>query len=165
MPGLRPAYRGSSVQPATAFGPQSIAGQETTTSYEAGVKSDLFDRKARLSLSVFHYDVKNLQLTEVGGGGNTNTLKVAKKAQGQGVELNLDAYLTESLLVTLSGSYNDTKIKDPSLTVAGLRCALHDAEPLGGRRAVLHRRQCASSSSEVHCQRDRALWHSDRQRR
>ena len=111
-------YRGSSVQPPTAFGGQSFAGQENTVSYEGGVKSDLFDRRARLSFSVFHYDVKDLQLTEVGGGTNSNTLKVAKKARGQGVELNLDAYLTESLLVTFSGSYNDTKIKDPDLTVA-----------------------------------------------
>jgi len=112
-------YRGSSIEPASAFGPQSIAGQETTVSYEAGVKADLFDRRARVSLSVFRYDVKDLQLTEVGGGGNTNTLKTAKKALGQGLELNLNAYLTDNLLVTLSGSYNDTQIKDPDLTVAG----------------------------------------------
>ncbi len=120
-------YRGSSVQPASAFGAMSFAGQENTTSYEAGIKSDLFDRRARVSFSVFHYDVKDLQLTEVGGGTNSNTLKVAKKAIGQGVELNLDAYLTENLLVTLSGSYNDTKIKDPNLTVAGcgsLQCTM-----------------------------------------
>jgi iron complex outermembrane receptor protein len=63
--------------------------------------------------------VKDLQLTEVGGGANSNTLKIAKKATGQGVELNLDAYLTPALLVTASGSYNSTKIKDPNLTVAG----------------------------------------------
>ena len=112
-------YRGSSVQPASAFGAQSLAGQENTTSYEAGVKADLLDKRARVSLSVFHYDVKDLQLTEVGGGGNTNTLKVAKKAQGQGFELNLDAYVTPNLLVTASGSYNSTKIKDPDLVVSG----------------------------------------------
>jgi len=112
-------YRGSSVEPASAFGPQSIAGQETTTSYEAGIKSELLDKRARIGFSVFHYDVKNLQLTEVGGGGNSNTLKVAKKATGQGVEFNLDAYLTPVLLVTAAASYNDTKIKDPNLTVAG----------------------------------------------
>jgi iron complex outermembrane receptor protein len=112
-------YRGSSVQPASAFGAQSLAGQEDTVSYEAGVKSDLLDKRARVSLSVFRYDVKNLQLTEVGGGGNTNTLKVAKKAMGQGIELNLDAYVTPSLLVTASGSYNSTRIKDPDLVVSG----------------------------------------------
>ncbi|MBC8055679.1 MAG: TonB-dependent receptor [Rhizobiales bacterium] len=72
-----------------------------------------------MSFSVFRYDVKDLQLTEVGGGGNTNTLKVAKKAIGQGFELNLDAYVTPNLLVTTSGSYNKTKIKDPDLVVSG----------------------------------------------
>ncbi len=112
-------YRGSSVQPAGFFGSQSIAGQEDTVSYEAGFKSDLLDKRARVSLSVFRYDVKDLQLTEVGGGGNSNTLKVAKKAQGQGVELSLDAYVTPALLVTASGSYNRTKIKDPNLVVSG----------------------------------------------
>ena len=128
-------YRGSSVQPASAFGPQSIAGQENTTSYEAGVKADLFDRRARVSFSVFRYDVKDLQLTEVGGAGNSNTLKIAKKAIGQGVELNLDAYLTENLLVTLSGSYNDTKIKDPDLTVAGCGapCTVTNTSAGGGQ--------------------------------
>ncbi|HEY9239048.1 MAG TPA: TonB-dependent receptor, partial [Burkholderiaceae bacterium] len=112
-------YRGSSVQPASAFGAQSLAGQEDTLSYEAGVKSDLLDRRARISFNVFRYEVKDLQLTEVGGGGNTNTLKVAKKAIGQGLELNLDAYVTPSLLLTASASYNDTEIKDPALVVSG----------------------------------------------
>ena len=112
-------YRGASVQPASAFGSQSIAGQETTTSYEAGVKADLLDKRARVSASVFHYDVKNLQLTEVGGGSNSNTLKSAKKASGQGFELSLDAYVLPTLLVTASGSYNNTRIKDPDLTVSG----------------------------------------------
>ena len=107
------------MQPASAFGSQSIAGQETTTSYEAGVKADLLDKRARVSASVFHYDVKNLQLTEVGGGSNSNTLKSAKKASGQGFELSLDAYVLPTLLVTASGSYNNTKIKDPDLTVSG----------------------------------------------
>jgi iron complex outermembrane receptor protein len=132
-------YRGSSVQPASLFGPQSVAGQENTTSYEAGVKSDLFDKRARVSFSVFHYDVKDLQLTEVGGSGNANTLKTAKKAVGQGVELSLDAYLMPNLLVTLSGSYNDTKIKDPNLTVAGCgsgMCTMLDPLVAPGQYAI-----------------------------
>ena len=112
-------YRGSSVQPAGLFGPQSLAGQEDTLSYEAGVKSDLLDKRARVSFNIFRYEVRDLQLTEVGGGGNTNTLKVAKKASGQGFELNLDAYVTPNLLVTTSASYNDTRIKDPALVVSG----------------------------------------------
>ena len=128
-------YRGASVQPASAFGAQSIAGPETTTSYEFGVKSDLLDKRARVSASVFRYDVKDLQLTEVGGGANSNTLKSAKKATGQGVEFNLDAYVLPTLLVTASASYNDTKIKDPGLTVAGCGggCKVLNAPAGGGQ--------------------------------
>ena len=132
---LASGYRGSSVQPASLFGAQSIAGQEDTVSYEAGVKSDLLDKRARVSLSVFRYDVKDLQLTEVGGGGNTNTLKVAKKAMGQGFELNLDAYVTPNLLMTASASYNSTRIKDPALVVSGCGggCTVTNASDGAGR--------------------------------
>jgi iron complex outermembrane recepter protein len=125
-------YRGSSVQPASLFGPQSLAGQEDTTSYEAGVKSDLFDRRARLSFSVFNYTVKHLQLTEVGGAGNSNTLLSADKAVGRGLEMSLDAYLTDNLLVTLAGSVNDTKIKDSDLAVSGCGGGCTVTDPSNG---------------------------------
>jgi len=112
-------FRGAAILPASAFGPLSKATPETLTSYEVGIKSDFWDRRARLSASVFRYDVANLQLTEVGGGGNTNTVKSAKNAIGQGVELNLDLLPIDNLVLTLGGSYNDATIRDASLTVAG----------------------------------------------
>ena len=37
-------FRGASVQPASAFGNQSVADPETNTSYEVGIKADLLDR-------------------------------------------------------------------------------------------------------------------------
>lgn len=128
-------YRGSSVQPASAFGVQSLAGQENTVSYEAGIKSDLLNKRARLSASVFHYQVKDLQLTEVGGGGNSNTLLSAQKAVGQGFELSVDAFLSDNVLVTVSGSYNDTQIKDPNLAVSGCGggCTVTDPSNGAGR--------------------------------
>jgi iron complex outermembrane recepter protein len=131
-------YRGSSVQPASAFGPQSVAGQENALSYETGVKSDLMDKRARVTFNVFQYRVKDLQLTEVGGSGNTNTLKTADKVVGQGFEFNFDAYLTPQLLVTMSGSMNDTKIKSPGLTVAGCGggCTVTDPAVGGGQYSI-----------------------------
>ena len=108
-------FRGSSIQAASAFGPQTQAGPETISSYEAGVKGDLFEKRARLAVGVFRYDIKNQQLTAVGGGANVTSLISAAKTTGQGLEFNLDAYLTDRLLVTLGGSINDTRIKDPSL--------------------------------------------------
>ncbi len=111
-------FRASSIFPASDFGALTDAKPETNTSYEIGVKADLFDRRARLSADVFHYDVKDQQLTAVGGNANGSHLVNAKKVTGQGVEFNLDAYLLPTLLVTLNGSYNFTKIKDPGLAVA-----------------------------------------------
>jgi iron complex outermembrane receptor protein len=76
---------------------QPVGGRpETNTSFEAGIKADLFDRRARLAFSVFSYTVKDLQLTAVGGAANANILLNAKKATGQGFELDLQAFLTDS---------------------------------------------------------------------
>ncbi len=122
-------FRGSSIFPPSAFGPQTSAAPETNTSYEVGTKGNLFDRRARFSLSLFHYDVKNQQLSAVGGPFNTTSLLSAKKAQGEGVELNLDAYVTPALLITANGSYNKTKIKDPNLYV-GLCAACTITDPI-----------------------------------
>lgn len=117
-------FRGSSIFPASAFGPLTSAAPETTTSYEIGAKADLLDKRARGTVSVFRYDVKNQQLSAVGGEQNKTNLLSAKKAMGQGVEFSLDAYLTDSLLVTLNGSVNTTKVKDPDLVV-GLCAQCH----------------------------------------
>jgi iron complex outermembrane receptor protein len=121
-------FRGSSIYPASDFGPLTSAPAETTTSYEGGVKADLLDKKARVAFSVFHYDVKNQQLSAVGGANNDTLLLSAKKATGQGVELSLDAYATEQLLVTVNGSINLTKIRDPNLVVEGCAsCTVNNA--------------------------------------
>jgi len=111
-------FRGSSVQGASAFNDQSVAKPETNTSVEAGIKADLFNRRARVAASVFSYSVKDLQLTAVGGAANANILLNAKKAKGQGFELDFQSYLTDSLMGTVSLGYNDTKIKDRGLAVA-----------------------------------------------
>ena len=111
-------FRAASVQGAGAFNNQSVAKPETSTAFEAGVKADLLDRQARLSFGVFKYEVKDQQLTAVGGAANANILLNAKKTEGQGFEMDLQAYLTPNLLATVGASYNDTKIKDPNLAVA-----------------------------------------------
>lgn len=128
-------FRGSSVQGAGAFNGKSVAGPETNTSVEAGVKADLLDGRARVNFGVFHYTVKDLQLTAVGGVGNANILLNAKKAVGQGFELDAQALITDQLMASIGVGYNDTKIKDPALEVAacGGGCTVTDpAGPNGG---------------------------------
>jgi iron complex outermembrane receptor protein len=110
-------FRAASIYPASGFGAMSKARPETVTSYEAGVKSEFWERRARLSANVFAYTVKDQQLTAVGGANNSNTLLNASKGQGRGFEFNLDLLPTDRLLMTVGASYNDTKIKDRTLAL------------------------------------------------
>jgi iron complex outermembrane receptor protein len=110
-------FRGASVQPAGPFGNQSVAEPETNISYEAGIKADLNDRTASVYFNVFYYEVKDQQLTAVGGASNANRLLNADKTVGMGAELDIQAYLTPQLLMTLGASYNDTEIKDGTIGV------------------------------------------------
>ncbi|HWZ47283.1 MAG TPA: TonB-dependent receptor [Herbaspirillum sp.] len=112
-------YRAPSIAAPSANVPITVAKAETVTSYEAGIKADLFDHRARANFSVYAYDVKNQQLTAVGGASNSITLVNAAKTVGRGAELDFQARVTPNLLMTLGGSYNFTKIEDPNLFVAG----------------------------------------------
>lgn len=112
-------YADLSVAPADSY--VTVADTETVLSWEAGIKTSFNDR-VRLGFSLFRYDVKDLQLTAVGGDANVARLVNADKARGQGAELDLEAYLTDHLLVTVGASYNDTRIDDKNLAVFG--CAL-----------------------------------------
>lgn len=124
----------------------SQADAEKALSVEFGVKQDLFDRRARMSATVFNYRVKDKQLTAGSGSVNMNQLVNADKVTGRGVELDLQANLSDAWAVTFGTSYNDTKIKDPNLfvqpcgggctvldttkTIAGGTVALIDGNPL-----------------------------------
>lgn len=130
-------FRGSSIQSASAFNGKSVAGPETVVSVEAGIKADLWDKRARLAAGVFHYRVKDQQLTAVGGASNANILLNADKSVGQGFEVDLEAYLTDHLLVTLGSSYNDTEIQDDDLAVAVCAaCTVTDPRDANGRALI-----------------------------
>ena len=107
--------------PSLPFGgpplPIQVAAPEDVTSYETGVKANLFDHRASLAFDVFYYDVEHQQLTAVGGTSNQTQLINAKRTIGDGAELDFKAHPTDHLTVSLSGSYNNTKIEDPSLNV------------------------------------------------
>lgn len=123
-------FRAPSYAAPSATVPLTVADAETTISYEVGMKADLFDRRARLNFDVYRYDVKDQQLTAVGGASNDTMLINADKTLGYGAEMDLEAYLTERLLVTLGGSYNYTELKDKELTVAGCGAGCTMKDPL-----------------------------------
>ena len=129
-------FRGASVQPAGPFGNQSVAEPETNTSIEVGVKADLADRRASLAFNLFRYEVKDQQLTAVGGANNAVRLLNAEETVGQGAELDFQAYLTPQLLMTLGASYNDTEINDDDIAV-GICFACTVTDPIDGGFAVI----------------------------
>ncbi len=126
---LATGFRAPSIQGRLLFGDTpSVADSEKVRSIEAGVKSDLFDRRARMSFSVFQYTVKDQQLTAVGGAANFNQLVNADKTVGSGIEFDFQAIVGEGLMVTFGGSVNKTKIKDAGLRIdaCGNGCTVLD---------------------------------------
>ena len=93
------------------------ADSEKVLSVEAGIKQDLFDRRARLSASVYQYRVKDLQLTATSGTTNKNQLINVDKAVGHGAELDFQANLADGLSASFGGSYNFTEIRQPGMRV------------------------------------------------
>ena len=127
-------YRAPSIQGRLLFGDApSVAKTETVTSGEIGVKSRFFDNRATISFDIFDYEMKNQQLTAVGGNANFATLVNAKKSEGHGFELDAQAYITDNLMVTAGTSYNATKIKDSSLsTTVCAQCTVTDPTFVSG---------------------------------
>jgi len=121
-------FRAPSIQGRLAFGGISVADSEEVISYEVGIKADLWDRRGRIGFNLFRYDVDGQQLIAVGGATNQAILLNAEESLGQGAELDLQAWLTDTLLVTWGTSYNDTEIRDPNLAVAvcGGGCTITD---------------------------------------
>ncbi len=132
-------FRGPSIQGRDiAFGsPASVAQSETILSWEAGVKSELFERRVRLNGAVFTYTIDDPQFSAVGGGSNSNRLINAKKGEAYGVELDGEWKVTSNLLLTAGYSYSHTKIKDSGLAVAVCaQCTVTDPLNSAGQALV-----------------------------
>jgi iron complex outermembrane recepter protein len=84
-----------------AFDPEYI------WSYEAGLKSDLFDRRLRLNLAAFYYDYKDLQVQDT--ERNNVLIRNAASAKIKGIELEGAASLSDSFQVDFSAAYLDAK--------------------------------------------------------
>ena len=71
---------------------------QTITAYEAGIKSELFDRKLRLNLSGYHYDIKGYQVRSAATAalGASVTLNAAT-VKVDGVDAEFEAAPTDRL--------------------------------------------------------------------
>ncbi len=131
-------YRAPSIQGRILFPPATatpledgvtIGNAETIQSYEAGLKADLLDGRARINLNGFLYNLNNAQLTAVGGGVNANRLINADNVRGYGFELDAQFKPSSMVLLTAGLSYNNTEIRDPDLTTAACGAVRVDLLP------------------------------------
>ena len=113
MPRVARGFRGPTIQGRSAVfnADFTTAGSETITSYEAGVKTQLFDRKLRLNATGFAYRVKNIQLNgnDINGNG---VLFNADKADAYGFEADAEFRPVPNLTLSAGASYLHSKIKD-----------------------------------------------------
>lgn len=120
----------------------SVAKPETIDSYEIGYKADLANDRVRLNIGAFWYEVEDMQLSIIGGASNTNQVINANKGEAVGFEIDAEFLLTENLLVTAGASYNDTEIKDPTLSTvpcgSGLCTPLDPVDPTDSSRVLLN---------------------------
>jgi len=121
-------YRASSILSRDSF--PSIGDAETINSYEAGIKSILWDNTLRFNVTGYVYDVSDLQLAVVGGATNTIGLINADNVNGHGIELDVEYAPTQNVLFTFGTSWNSTAIDDPNLGIqaCGDGCTVLDPE-------------------------------------
>ncbi|MDE0157401.1 MAG: TonB-dependent receptor [Gammaproteobacteria bacterium] len=84
-------------------------GGEVLKSYEGGVKATLFNGRARLNASVFHYDYQDFQNFSAQG---INLIVFNTDAENTGAEIELIANPFEGLELLLGLSLQDAKQKD-----------------------------------------------------
>jgi len=80
---------------------------ETVTTYETGLKTQLFDNRVRFNSAVFFNDYKDLQVEvlQIQGGSNVTLVTNASNAKIWGVEMEGTALLTDNLTGNLSIGY------------------------------------------------------------
>ncbi len=112
-------FRGPSIQgrDIAFFGAPSTALSETITSAEIGIKSTANEGRVRFNASMFYYQVDDQQITAVGGESNAIQLVNADKANAVGLDLDIDAMLSDNLLLQIAFGYNETEIDDPNLRI------------------------------------------------
>lgn len=125
LPNIRPyaqvatGFKGGGINPRPYLEQQVVPfAQERSTSYEAGIKTMLFNRKLRLNAAYFHNDYEDYQgqvsscpdISPPGFPFCTATRNVGD-AKIDGVEVEFESKFTDSLSIDGSVSYVDFRFK------------------------------------------------------
>ncbi|MCL4790640.1 MAG: TonB-dependent receptor [Gammaproteobacteria bacterium] len=83
---------------------------ENLWTVEAGIKSELWDGRARVNLAAFYTEYDDIQLNVIEGG--FFNIKNAGNAEMSGIELEVTARVTDAFDVNASLGYLDNELKD-----------------------------------------------------
>lgn len=83
---------------------------EVLDAYEAGLKTTLFDRRVRLNVAGYYYDYKDVQVQRASPAG-TGTAN-GTNAELYGVDIDLEARVTEALRINAGYQYNHGRYGD-----------------------------------------------------
>jgi len=94
----------------TAAGfPQKDLNSDTTQNFELGLKSSFADNRITFNASVYQIDWEGIPVFVQPTDACSLNIN-AGEAKTEGVELELQTYLTENLKIDLSASYNEAKL-------------------------------------------------------
>jgi iron complex outermembrane receptor protein len=89
---------------------------ETVDNYELGIKSEWWDNRLRVNANIFYmeYDDKQeeLQLPSDSGTGQKTIVTNASSATIQGIEFDIQAFVTDNLSLRANVGYLDTEYDD-----------------------------------------------------
>jgi outer membrane receptor protein involved in Fe transport len=95
---------------AAAGGADPRFDSELVDAYEIGLKSTLFDGRARANVAIFHQELEGFQVLEF-TGVRFQTFNVGE-ALATGIEIETEAQLTDNLSANLNWTYSDARYPD-----------------------------------------------------
>ena len=105
-----------SAQDSVTFGGRKSWKDEKAWNYEVGVKSLLSGGRGSINLSAFYMDITDLQLSVTAGTCSSRLIFNVPKARSQGIEAEITASPNDHLDFSVSGAFNDSKLRSTILS-------------------------------------------------
>lgn len=112
LPDAQPAIDALEVQIENVRANLFFEGDEVS-SFEVGLKTTLWDGRVAVLASAYYLDWQDMlvYVTGVAPGGDVHNANTGG-AEVQGIEVEINAFITDRLSVRLAGDYNDTEVSE-----------------------------------------------------
>jgi iron complex outermembrane recepter protein len=116
---LAKGFRAPSIQGRVIFGDAvTTASSEQVISFETGIKTTFWNEQASINATLFTYNIKDQQVTAVGGEDINNRLLNVDNTESFGFELDAELVFDRNWRVYTGLSFNESEIQDSQLSVS-----------------------------------------------